>query len=64
MKIYWIARSRGNSIFHFWYKNKDFKTAAVALTQVENILLANVFEIENQLAKSLHNKPSLIFIKQ
>ena len=28
------------------------KTAAVALTQVENILVANVFEIKNWLAKS------------
>ena len=44
-------------------KTCDFKTAAVALTQVENILLANVFEIENRLAKSSCNKPSLIFIK-
>ena len=47
----------------FGIKTRDFETAAVALTQVENILLANVFEIENRLAKSSCNKPSLIFIK-
>ena len=47
----------------FGTKTRDFKTAAVDLNQVENILLANVFEIENRLAKCLCNKPSLIFIK-
>ena len=41
----------------------NFKPAIVALTPAENILLANVFEIKNRLAKSSCNKPSLIFIK-
>ena len=31
----------------FGAKTRDFKIAAVALTQVENILLANVVEIKN-----------------
>ena len=30
----------------FGTKTRDFKTAAVALTHVENILLANVFELK------------------
>ena len=47
----------------FGTKTRDFKTTAAALTQEENILLANVFEIEKPLAKSSCLKPSLIFIK-
>ena len=48
----------------FGTKTRNFKTAAQVLTQVENILVANAFEIENRLTKSSCNKPILIFIKR
>ena len=47
----------------FGTKTRNFKTAAQALTQVENILVTNAFEIESRLTKSSCNKPILIFIK-
>ena len=47
----------------FGTKTKNFKTAAQVLTQVENILVTNAFEIENRLTKSSCNKPILVFIK-